>query len=144
MLNEYQRLHLVNLAIENFEKFRSSNIEYNLPKPTYTIDSLIYLKEKYPSKQFVLMIGADNVISFDKWKNYREITRQFEIYVYPRPESDLKDISSKYPSFNIVNAPKIDISSRFIRNSIKEKKNVRFFLPDKVYNYILEMHFYQK
>ena len=144
LLNDNHRYQLVNLAIESFNKFKASNIEFKLPKPSYTIDTLTYLKEKYPNKKFVLIIGSDNVPTFDKWKNYHEIIRQYEIYVYPRPDTDLKLVEDKYPSFKIIDAPLIEISSSFIRNAIKEKKEVKYFLPEKVYEYIKEMHFYEK
>jgi nicotinate-nucleotide adenylyltransferase len=144
LLNDYQRLRMVNIAIENSEKFRSTNIEFKLPKPSFTIDTLTYLKEKYPSKSFALIIGGDNAATFDKWKNYNEIIRQFEIYVYPRPGIDINEVCKKYPSFQIVNAPLVEISSSFIRNAVKEKKDIRHFLPEKVWEYIKEMHFYEK
>ena len=143
LLNDNHRYQLANLAIEGFDKFKTSNIEFKLPKPSYTIDTLTYLKEKYPNKKFVLIIGSDNVPTFDKWKNYLEIIRQYEIYIYPRPGYDLKLAADKYPAFKFIDAPLIEISSSFIRNAIKEKKEVKYFLPEKVYEYIKEMHFYE-
>jgi len=144
LLEDYHRLHLVNLAIEGFSKFKSCNIEFSLPKPSFTIDTLMYLSEKYPFYKFVLIIGGDNVPTFEKWKNYREIIRQFEVYVYPRPGINLNDILQEFPTFKVFNAPLIEISSSFIRSSIRDKKDMRFFLNEKDFEYIREMHFYEK
>jgi len=136
-------LRLVREAIYDYSKFKASNIEFSLPQPSYTINTLVYLKEKHPDNQFVLILGADNLETFHKWKNYEEILNQYELYIYPRPATDggkLKD----HAKVKIVAAPQMDISATFIRKAIKEKKDIRFMLPQGVYNYISEMHFFEK
>ncbi|MBK7214416.1 MAG: nicotinate-nucleotide adenylyltransferase [Bacteroidales bacterium] len=143
LLPEYQRLMLVNLAIENDYRFRSSNIEFDLPRPSYTIHTLTYLQEKYPNREFVLITGTDIFPTFHKWKNWEQLLEFYKFYVYPRPGSEQHELLN-HPSVSIYNAPMVEISSTFIRQSIKEKKNMSYFLPEKVYQYIQEMHFYEK
>ena len=143
LLDEKQRLQMVDLAIGDNIKLKASNIEFNLPQPSYTIVTLTYLKEKYPQHEFVLIMGADNLESFHKWKNYEEILKHHQLYIYPRPESDggkLKD----HPQIKLINAPLMEISSTAIRQAIKEKKDMRYFMPEAVWQYIKEMHFYEK
>ena len=143
LLSDNHRLELVNLAITDDDKLKVSNIEFKLPQPSYTINTLVKLKEKYKKNDFVLIMGADNLESFNKWKNYEEILENHQLYVYPRPGHQggvLKD----HPNVVFHDAPVIEISSTFIREAIKHKKNVRYFMPDSVYKYITEMHFYEK
>jgi len=135
LANMYDRLEMANLAIESSENIRVSDIEFNLPKPSYTIDTLTYLHEKFPSKEFVLIMGADNLVSFKKWKNYEVLLNNYQIYVYPRPGADVNEWKT-HPSIIFTDTPLMEISSTFIRKSIKEKKNVQFFLPDKVISFI--------
>ena len=142
LLSEYERYQMVDMALSDDFQIRVSNIEFNLPKPSYTIDTLTYLKEKHKNHQFALIIGSDNLKYFHRWKNYKEIIDQYDIYVYPRPGNDPHKFSEKFP-LKIVNAPYIEISSSFIRNAIAEGKDVRYFLPEKVYQYIKEMHLYE-
>ena len=143
MLPDYHRLALVNVAIEDDARFKSCDIEFKLSQPSYTINTLTYLHEKYPQKEFCLIMGADNLESLNKWKKYEQILEGYSIYIYPRPGSDggnFKDhIKVKWTE-----APLLEISSSFVRSAIKEKKNMNYFLPDKVYKYIQEMHFYEK
>lgn len=143
LLADHHRLALVNLAIEDFKKFRSSDIEFKLSKPSYTIDTLIYLEEKYLAKEFALIMGADNLATLKKWKNYETILTNNLIYVYPRPGIEKPEFSN-HTNVKMVNAPVMEISSSLIRKAIKEKKDVRYFLTTKVYQYIREMHFYEK
>lgn len=142
LLNDYQRLELVNLAINDTMGFRASNIEFNLPKPSYTIDTLAYLFDKYPEKEFVLIMGSDNLINFHKWKNFNEILRHHQIYIYPRPDTEQVELM-KHPNVKKVDAPLMEISSSFIRKAIKENKDIRYFLPNNVWSYIKEMYFYE-
>jgi nicotinate-nucleotide adenylyltransferase len=142
LLPEYQRFYMAELAANNDIRIRPSNIEFTLPKPSYTIDTLNYLTEKHPDKKFALIIGSDNLVYLHKWKNQESLTKNFELYVYPRPGVDPANYKNQY-NMQIVNAPQIEISSSFIRNSIKQGKNVRFFLPSKVYEHIIDMHFYK-
>ena len=142
LLPDYQRLELVNLAINDAQGFRSSNIEFKLPKPSYTIDTLAYLYDKYPDKEFVLIMGSDNLVNFHKWKNFNEILRNHHIYVYPRPETKKTELMN-HPNIKKVEAPLMEISSSFIRKAIKEKKDIRFFMAQNVWDYIKEMHYYE-
>lgn len=143
LLADYHRLALVRLAVEDSVKLKVSNIEFNMPKPSYTIDTLTWLKEYNPNREFVLLCGTDIFSSFHKWKNYNEILNQYSLYVYPRPNYQLGEYSD-IPNISLYNAPLMEISSSFIRKGIKEKKNMSFWMPHQVYNYILEMHFYEK
>ncbi|MDD4148965.1 MAG: nicotinate (nicotinamide) nucleotide adenylyltransferase [Bacteroidales bacterium] len=137
LLNDRDRQYLTQLAIEDYPKFRVSDIEFYLPKPNYTIDTLTYLKEKYPNLNFSILIGGDNLESLHKWKNYRKILDNYKIYVYKRPCYELPEF--KNANITIVDAPQMEISSSFIRKAIKENKDIRYFLPPKVYDYILKM-----
>lgn len=143
LLDEKQRLHMVNLAIGDNPKLRASNIEFSLPQPSYTIITLTYLKEKYPQNEFALIMGADNLESFHKWKNYEEILKNYQLYVYPRPENKGSSLES-HPQVKRVNAPLMELSSTSIRKAILEKKDVRYYMPEAVWRYIQEMHFYEK
>lgn len=141
LLDDYQRLELVHRAVGKDERFYVCDIEYNLPKPSYTITTLVYLSEKYPRIQFYLIIGSDSLKSFHKWKNYETIQNNYPIIVYPRP-GYTNDIKSFKKSI-IANAPLMEISSSFIRQSLKKGKDIRHFLPPSVYDYINEMNFYK-
>ncbi len=143
LLGQQQRLYMVNVAVEDFSKFKSSNIEFDLPQPSYTVNTLAHLKEKYPQHKFSLIIGQDNLVTFDKWKNYEEILKQFKLFVYPRPNCGESPFDS-HPNVIFTQAPMMDISSTFIRNAIKEKKDIRFFLPEKAWEYVDSMNFYKK
>lgn len=133
--NMYDRLEMARLATENSQKLKVSDIEFGLPQPSYTIDTLIYLQEKYPGRSFTLIMGADNLASFKKWKNYEVLLKNYSIYVYPRPGANIDEWKS-HPSITITDTPLIEISSTFIRRSIKEGKNVQYFLPDPVLAFI--------
>jgi nicotinate-nucleotide adenylyltransferase len=143
LLNQNQRLHMVNLAIGDNDKLKSSNIEFGLSQPSYTINTLAHLKEKYPQHTFSLIMGEDNLESFTKWKNYEEILKHHKLYVYPRPNSNSGDLKS-HPNVIMTNAPLMDISSTIIRQAIKDKKDVSFFVPQAVWQYLDEMSFYKK
>lgn len=143
LLQDYQRLHLVELAIGNYRKLKVSKIEFELQRPSYTIHTLAYLREKYPQHEFSLIMGADNLSSLHKWKNYELILADHDIYVYPRPGADGGEFKN-HPRVKWTEAPLIEISSTFIRNAIKNKKDVRFMMPEKVSDYIEEMNFYKK
>ncbi len=135
LLHEFDRLHMVNLAIDNNTRLGVSDIEFKMPKPSYTIDSLTYLQDKYPSYEFVLIMGEDNLPSFPKWKNYEQILNFFQIYVYPRsgtPLSALKDHSK----VKLVPAPMLDISATFIRDCVHQGKSITYMVPEGVENYI--------
>ncbi|HLC82902.1 MAG TPA: nicotinate (nicotinamide) nucleotide adenylyltransferase [Bacteroidia bacterium] len=143
LLHERQRLQMVTLAIGDNNKMKASNIEFKLAQPSYTINTLAYLKEKHPNYYFALIMGSDNLEGFHKWKNYEEILKNYELYVYPRPNSKENELL-KHKSVKMVNAPLMEISSTAIRNAVKEKKDVRYFVPADVWEYMREMHFFEK
>lgn len=143
LLNQNQRLHMVNLAIGDNDMLKSSNIEFGLSQPSYTINTLAHLKEKYPNHQFSLIMGEDNLESFTKWKNYEEILKNHKLYVYPRPNSSSGELKT-HPSVIMTEAPLMEISSTMIRHAIKNKKDVSFFVPQAVWQYLDEMSFYKK
>lgn len=149
LLKDYHRLHLVEEAIEGNLKLKASNIEFSLPQPSYTIDTLTYLKEKHPTVNFSIIMGEDNLKSFHKWKNHEIILRDYNIIVYPRfnVAQDLKTESEILNHKNVTllnNIPVMYISASFIRNSIKDGKSIRYLVTDKVLKYIDEMNFYKK
>jgi nicotinate-nucleotide adenylyltransferase len=143
LLDEKQRLQMVRIATEDNNKLKASNVEFKLPQPSYTVHTLAYLKEKHPKTEFVLIMGADNLATFHKWKNYEEILKYHEIYIYPRKGTAEAELTG-YEKAKLVQAPVIEISSTMIRTAIKEKKDIRYFLPEKVWEYIKDMHFYEK
>ena len=143
LLNGHQRLYMVNLAVEDDARFRSCDIEFGLPLPSYTSHTLVRLSEKYPDKEFVLIMGEDNLQSIDKWKNYEFILENYAIYVYPRPGCD-GGKWKELPNVRMVNSPLMEISATMIRNSIAEGKSVQYFLHPKVAQCIDEMGFYRK
>lgn len=137
LLDNYLRLEMVNLAIEEYPKLRASNIEFQLPQPNYTVNTLAYLEEKFPNISFALIMGEDNLKSLHKWKNYEYILEHYPIYVYPRiSEGAMPDNLVQHPHIKRVTAPIIELSSTFIREEIKAKRNVRALLPEKVWQYI--------
>lgn len=143
LLPDYQRLELVYLSINDDPRFKACDIEFSMPKPSYTIDTITYLKEKYPDKKFSVIMGADNIKTIHKWKNYQNILSDNHIIVYPRP-GFLNDNKNVETNIEFVDAPLIEISSSFIREAFKNKKNVKFFLPEKVYAFIEKMNYYKK
>ncbi|MEI6346406.1 MAG: nicotinate (nicotinamide) nucleotide adenylyltransferase [Bacteroidota bacterium] len=142
LLDEHHRLALVKIAIDGNTSFRASDIEFKLSQPSYTTHTLAYLLEKYPQKQFSLIMGADNLETIEKWKNYQHILDNFPIYVYPRPNAKIEKWNC-FPSIHITDSPMIDLSSSFIRKQISDGKSIRYLMPDEVIKYIEEMHFYK-
>lgn len=143
LLADHHRLAIVNIAVEDDMRFKACDIEFKLPQPSFTIHTLTYLKEKYPGKEFAIIMGSDNLQSIDKWKNHERIIEDFSIFVYPRPGSDGGKFKN-HKNITWIDAPLMEISSSFIRKAFKEKKDVQYFLPPKVFKYISEMHFYEK
>jgi nicotinate-nucleotide adenylyltransferase len=145
LLNDHNRLDMVQLAVKNYPKMRASNIEFSLPKPSYTIDTLTYLKEKYPDYSFALIMGEDNLESLPKWKNSEKLISDYQIIVYPRTfEGEKKDSEYlKHQNIHQINAPVIELSATEIRNMIKEGKNVRPMLPPEVFEYLDGSSFYK-
>lgn len=142
LLDEIHRYAIVQRSIEDDTRFKVSNIEFSMSQPSYTIDTLVRLEEKYPNKDFVLILGQDNLKSLHKWKNIDEILKQFEIYVYPRAGVDATEWDN-HPKIHRVAAPKVELSATFIRSSIKKGLDVRWMLPEKAWDYIQEMNFYK-
>lgn len=156
LLPDVNRLYMVNVAVEDEPLFKASNIEFHLPQPSYTIDTLTYMQEKFPSREFVLLAGTDILNSLHKWKNYEQLLAHYHFYIYPRrssepgfPEEAADHTHSEaaylrnHPSIRFVHAPLIGISASFIRNGIREGKNMQYFLPAKVWEYVEKMGFYK-
>jgi nicotinate-nucleotide adenylyltransferase len=143
LLNDYARLELVELAIKDDPRFNICDIEFKLPQPSYTIDSLTYLREKYPSYEFAIIMGSDGLKTFQKWKNNDQIIKNHTRYVYPR-FPDTMDFIKDHENVIVIEAPRIEISSTFIRNAIKLKKDVRHFLPERVFEEINKRGYYHK
>ena len=146
LLDDHHRLQMVFLATEDYPKLKPSDIEFRLPQPNYTVNTLAHLQEKFPSHEFSLLMGEDNLNSLHKWKNYEVILQNHDIYVYPRinnPDEIHPDVATN-ARIHRVDAPVIEISSTFIRNSIKEGKNVRPLLPAKVWDYVEHNLFYRR
>lgn len=145
LLSDHNRLDMVQLAISNYPKMRASNVEFSLPRPSYTIDTLVYLKEKYPDHSFSLIMGEDNLESLSKWKNAETLIKNHQIIVYPRTFSNEKP-KQKYPehaNIALINAPILEISATEIRKMIKSGKNVRPMLPPEVFDYLDGSAFYK-
>lgn len=142
LLDQNQRLMLVNAAIDDHPYIKANNIEFKLSQPSYTVNTLVHLQEKYTQHQFCLIMGQDNLSSFHKWKNHEAILANYDLYVYPRPNAAPSSFD-EHPRVKMTEAPLMEISSTFIRNAIKEKIDVRYFLPFKVWMEIDEMNFYR-
>ncbi len=142
LLHEFDRFDMVKAAIADNYKLEASDIEFNLPKPSYTIHTLAHLIEKHPTKEFKLILGEDNLENFTKWKNYQQILDQFGLYVYPRPGVTNKELS-RHANVKIVEAPLLDISATYIRNCIKDNKSIRYLVPEAVENMIRSKNFYR-
>lgn len=144
LLKDHNRLDMVQLAIKNYPKMRASNVEFSLPTPSYTIDTLTYLQEKYPEYTFSLIMGEDNLGSLQKWKNYELLLQNYEIIVYPRIFGEEKRSDYlQHQNIHQIDAPIIELSATEIRNLIKEGKNVRPMLPPEVFEYLDGSSFYK-
>ncbi|MEO6978969.1 MAG: nicotinate (nicotinamide) nucleotide adenylyltransferase [Mucilaginibacter sp.] len=141
LINTYDRLEMCKLATDNSKNLQVSDVELKLPQPSYTIDTLAHLKEKYPQHEFALIMGSDNLVSLPKWKNYKLILRDYQIFVYPRPGYENTDLAT-HPSVTITMTPLMELSATFIRQSLKEKKNVQYFVPDVVLDFIESKNLY--
>lgn len=144
LLDNHHRFQMVDRAVEDYSKLRASDIEFNLPQPNYTINTLTYLEEKYPDYEFALIMGEDNLKSFHKWKNYELILERHHIYVYPRiSHGKVESRFDNHPKIHSINSPIMQLSSTFIRKAIKDGKNIRPMLPEHVWKYLDEMNFYK-
>ncbi len=145
LLDDQQRLQLVYLATEEYPKIKPSDIEFKLSQPNYTVNTLAHLQDKFPQHTFSLIMGEDNLKSLHKWKNYEVILQNHEIFVYPRISSEIENLAFKNnPRIHFIDAPIVEISSTFIRENIKNKKNVQPLLPSKVWEYLDHNNFYKK
>lgn len=131
LLNEYDRLHLMRTAIEDDPRMKASDIEFYLPKPSYTINTLTYLKEKYPEQDFYLIMGSDSFQNIDKWKNYEMIINNYKLYVYQRKGFDLKN-NNNSETIKLLDAPLLEISATNIRQLVKQGKSIRYMVPEKI------------
>jgi nicotinate-nucleotide adenylyltransferase len=144
LLKDHNRLDMVQLAIKNYPKMRASNVEFSLPTPSYTIDTLTYLQEKYPEYTFSLIMGEDNLGSLQKWKNYELLLQNYEIIVYPRIFGEEKKSDYlQHQNIHQIDAPIIELSATEIRNMIKAGKNTRPMLPPEVFEYLDGSSFYK-
>ncbi|WP_298550264.1 nicotinate (nicotinamide) nucleotide adenylyltransferase [uncultured Algibacter sp.] len=144
LLDNYQRLEMVYQATKDYAKLKPSDIEFNLPQPSYTVNTLAHLQEKHPDYEFALIMGEDNLKSFHKWKNYKVILENHHIYTYPRiSDGKIETQFDSHEKIHLVNAPIMQLSSTFIRKSIKAGKNIQPMLPQHVWEYLDEMNFYK-
>lgn len=149
LLEDFHRLAMVEMAVEEYPRLKASNVEFNLPQPNYTVNTLAVLEEKHPNYQFSLIMGEDNLDSLHKWKNFEVILERYKIYVYPRvygnfEEREVPPILQNYPDAIVkVEAPIMELSSTFIRNSVETNRDIRAMLPKKVWEYIELMNFYK-
>lgn len=144
LLDNNHRYQMVDRAVEDYSKLKASNIEFKLPQPNYTINTLAYLEEKFNETEFALIMGEDNLKSFHKWKNYELILENYHLYIYPRiSEGKLETQFDNHSKVHKINAPIMELSSTFIRKAIRDGKNIRPMLPEGVWNYLDEMNFYR-
>ena len=144
LLDNYQRLEMVYRATKEYKKLQPCDIEFNLPQPNYTINTLVHLQEKYPDHDFALIMGEDNLKGFHKWKNFEIILENHQIYVYPRiSEGRVETQFDNHKKIRFIDAPIMELSSTYIRKAIKDGKNVRPMLPENVWEYLDEMNFYK-
>lgn len=144
LLDDYKRLEMVFLATENYPKIKPSDIEFKLPQPNYTVNTLAHLQEKYPGHEFSLIMGEDNLNSLHKWKNYEIILQDHDIYVYPRIGSLTENDLGNHPKIHFIDAPVVEISSTAIRENIKSGKSVRPLLPAEVWQFVDHNNLYKK
>ncbi|MCW3462378.1 nicotinate (nicotinamide) nucleotide adenylyltransferase [Chitinophaga nivalis] len=141
LLNEHDRFHLVELAIKDEPRLRASNIEFSLPRPSFTVDTLAYMGEKFPTQEFAIIMGSDSFQNLPRWKNYEHIVKNYPIYVYRRPGHEITDTFGA--QLEVLDAPMLDISATDVRKWIKAGKSVRFMVPDGVISYIAENNYYR-
>lgn len=140
--NMYDRLEMARLATAITDHIKVSDIEFTLPQPSYTIDTLTFLHEKFPNKEFVLIMGADNLASLKKWKNYEVLLKNYSIYVYPRPNCDVSEWIN-HPSITFTETPLMEISSTFIRKALKDNKSIQFLVPENVIQFMDSKNMYR-
>jgi nicotinate-nucleotide adenylyltransferase len=142
LLHEFDRYDMVEKAIYDNPKLKACDIEFRLPIPSYTIDTLTHLQEKHPKHEFAIIMGSDNLTNFKTWKNYDKILEYYSLYVYPRPNVAETEFHT-HPKVTLVKAPLLDISATYIRDSIKSGKSIRYLVPEAVEELIHRKKFYQ-
>jgi nicotinate-nucleotide adenylyltransferase len=142
LLNNYDRLHLVSKATENDLRMKASDIEFHLPKPSYTVTTLAYLKEKYPEHKFVIIIGSDSFQNLSKWKNFEIIVNNYQIIIYKRPGFEIENNTGA--KILIMNAPLLEISATYIRDLIKKNKSIKYLVPENIEEEIKTNRFYNQ
>jgi nicotinate-nucleotide adenylyltransferase len=140
LLNEYHRLHLVQIAIADNPKFKAIDVEFRLPKPSYTVDTLTYFNEKYPSYNFTIIMGSDSYTNLPRWKNFQQIKNRYNIFVYERPPFKMAEVG---PQVTILKAPLLEISSTEIRSLVKAGKSIKYMTPEAVNEEILKNNYYK-
>ena len=143
LLADHHRLQMVRVAIDDNYRMRASDVELHLPVPSYTSVTLAHLSDKHPDKRFSLIMGGDDLENFRRWRNWEFIIGNYQIYVYPRPGSQLDDLA-QHENVHLVDVPMIDISSSYIRQQIADGHPPRYLLTEPVFQYLTEMHFYEK
>lgn len=141
LLHEFDRFDMVRAAVYDHYKIDASDIEFHLPKPNYTIHTLVHLSEKHSDKEFKVVMGEDNLANFVKWKNHERILEDYGLYVYPRPRTQLSDLKM-HPNVKMVAAPLLDISATYLRNCIRNHQSIRYLVPDVVEEMIRTRGFY--
>lgn len=141
LLHEFDRLDMVRAAVFDNYDLRDCDIEFNMPRPSYTVDTLAYLSEKYPDNNFKIIMGEDNLVHFHKWKNYEIILQNYGMIIYPRPGTTASEIKD-HPNVEFIDAPVLDISATFIRNCVKNNISIRYLVPDPVEEMIRTKKFY--
>jgi len=143
LARDYDRLHLVRLAIGDNDRLRASDIEFGLPQPSYTIDTLVHLREKFPRYEFALIMGSDNLVNLHKWKNYELLLRDYEIYLYTRPDYPTDEFDQK-GTIHSFEAPLMQISASYIRQCLQNGQSVRYLVPEAVFEYLEGSSLYRK
>ena len=144
LANDYDRLHMVQLAIEDNPKLKASNIEFSLPKPSYTVDTMVYLHEKYPQHRFSLIMGADNLAGIQKWKNFELLLERYTIHIYAREGAAIDPSVHGQADIRIYDVPQIDLSSTYIRQSIASGHSVRYLVPERIFEYLEGSRLYRQ
>jgi len=142
LLNEYDRLHLLQLATEDNPKFKASNVEFTLPRPSFTIDTLAYLQEKFPYERFSIIMGSDSFSNLPRWKNWEQLLQRAGFIVYLRPGFEMKELPGARAT--VLQTPMLDISATYIRTQVRAGHSIRYLTPDAVATHIEENGYYRK
>ena len=142
LLDQNHRLQIIKAEVEDIPHLEVSDIEFSMPQPSFTIDTLVRLKEQQPEHEFALILGADNLQNFHKWKNFEQILEDYSLYVYPRHGYQ---VEGTHKNIHLIKGvPQMEISASFIRNSIKQGKDISYLMTEKAWKYTDEMNFYKK